>query len=281
MALNIPDAESLQGKVTLVGIPSDENSSFMRGCAEAPRFIRAAFRSGSMNLTSERGTSLSDHSRFLDIGDIDLDPGAEGPMEIENKIQDILSKGAYPLILGGDHAITYPVISAFAKHYSDMEILHLDAHPDLYDMWQRNPLSHACTFARIAEKGLVRRIIQIGIRTLNQHQKEQAKKFGVEIHPMNSFDLNSLSLEFSGPVYLSFDMDVLDPAFAPGVSHFEPGGFSVRDVITILHRINAKVVGADIVEYNPRHDIHNMTAMVAAKLIKEIADVMLRTNHLT
>ena len=95
---------------------------------------------------------------------------------------------------------------------------------------------------------------------------------------MSSFDIQKFKPELSGPVYISFDLDALDPAFAPGVSHFEPGGLSVRDVLDIIHQIEAPIIGADIVEYNPTNDINGMTAMVAAKLVKEIAGMILKTN---
>lgn len=95
------------------------------------------------------------------------------------------------------------------------------------------------------------------------------------MHEAKALDVKAFAPAFDGPVYISFDMDVLDPAFAPGVSHLEPGGLSVREVISIIHKIEAPIVGADIVEYNPRCDIHNMTARVAAKMFKEIGSKML------
>ena len=102
------------------------------------------------------------------------------------------------------------------------------------------------------------------------HQREQAQKFGVEVKEMKD-GINWLdSLEFEGPVYLSLDLDCLDPAFAPGVSHHEPGGMTTRQVIDIIHRLKGKIIGADIVEYNPDRDLGSMTSMVAAKLLKEI-----------
>ncbi len=115
----------------------------------------------------------------------------------------------------------------------------------------------------------------MGVRTLNAHQKAQAERFGVEIHPMHDFDPRDFRPDLAGPVYLSFDLDALDPAFAPGVSHHEPGGLTVREALGILHRLKVHVVGADIVEYNPQRDVHDMTATVAAKLLKEIGGKML------
>jgi agmatinase len=255
--------------LVLIGICSDENSSFMRGAAKAPQLIRSALYSDSSNLSTETGVDLSEYP-VKDLGDKDIGPGDEAFMDIERQIKKIVKKGAIPLTLGGDHAITYPIMRAMADRYGPLDILHFDAHPDLYHGLNGNRLSHACPFARIMEEGLARRLVQVGIRTLNTHQREQAHRFGVEVHEMMTFDLASFDPSFSSPLYISFDMDALDPAFAPGVSHFEPGGLSVREVLQILHKLKGKIVGADIVEYNPKHDHHNMTAMVAAKLIKEI-----------
>jgi arginase len=120
------------------------------------------------------------------------------------------------------------------------------------------------------EEKLAQRLVQIGIRTMNGHQREQAERFGVEVIEMK--DLNShLQLTFDTPVYVSVGMDAFDPAFAPGVSHREPGGLSTRQVIEIIQSVNAPVIGADIVEFNPKMDPTGMTAVVCAKILKELA----------
>jgi arginase family enzyme len=116
--------------------------------------------------------------------------------------------------------------------------------------------------------------VQIGIRTLNRHQREQAEKFGVEIVPMSGLPAYD-QLNIHGLIYISFDMDVLDPAFAPGISHREPGGMTVREAIAHLHAIEGTVVGADLVEFNPVQDVSGMTATVAAKMLKEILGRMI------
>src|SRR5262249_60295488 len=134
--------------------------------------------------------------------------------------------------------------------------------------------SHACPFARIMEEGLARRLVQVGIRTMTGHQADQAAKFGVEV--INIGELQRFgALKLDGPLYISFDVDVLDPAFAPGVSHYEPGGMSVREVLTCIQSLGTLVVGADIVEYNPARDRYTQTAMVCAKVLKEIAARMM------
>lgn len=258
----------------LVGFRYDENSSFMRGTADAPPLIREAFFSDASNLWSETGIDLSQPHIFFNAGDVL--PTADKDMmgAIEDSIEHLLSHKLHPLSLGGDHSITYPIIRAVSKRYPSLSILHFDAHPDLYDEFHGNRSSHASPFARIMEEKLVERLVQVGIRTLNGHQREQAARFGVEIYEMKDWR-DDLEFNFETPVYISVDMDGLDPAYAPGVSHREPGGLSTRQVIDLIQRVKRPVVGADIVEFNPRMDSCNITAMVCAKILKEISGQML------
>jgi arginase family enzyme len=124
------------------------------------------------------------------------------------------------------------------------------------------------------EEGAAKRLIQVGIRTMTGHQREQAQKFGVEVIEMRY--LPALDrMKVDGPIYITFDLDALDPAFAPGTSHREPGGISVREAIAHLQAISGKIAGADIVEYNPAQDYTQITAAVAAKLLKEIMGKMI------
>jgi arginase len=127
------------------------------------------------------------------------------------------------------------------------------------------------------EERLAKKLIQIGIRAMVPHQREQAERFGVEVVEMRQLPARQ-HLELTGPVYISFDLDVLDPAFAPGVSHREPGGMSVREAITHLHAVTGTIVGADIVEYNPRQDISQLTAIVAGRILKEILGKIIATD---
>jgi len=204
------------------------------------------------------------------VGDVDCSDTSATFETITRKVTTVLEKDARLICLGGDHSVTFPIIRAFAKKYKPLNILHLDAHPDLYDRLDNNPFSHACPFARIMEKKLASRLVQAGIRTINSHQREQADRLGVEIMEMKEGNGWLKKLQFDGPVYLSIDMDCLDPAFAPGVSHHEPGGFTTRQVLDIIHQVKGNLIGGDIVEYNPDRDFHSITAMVAAKLLKEV-----------
>jgi arginase len=259
-------------KPTLLGIPFDANSSYLRGAAHAPPLIREAFHCDSSNSSTESGIELGAES-VLDAGNLTLSPDTAFAA-IENAVAELLDKGQTPVCLGGDHSITYPIVRAFAKRFTDLTIVHFDAHPDLYDEFQGSRHSHACPFARIMEEGLAKRLIQLGIRTMIAHQRKQAARFGVEIVEMR--DLPAIDkLKLAGPVYISFDVDVLDPAFAPGVAHREPGGMSVREAISHLHAITGDIVGADLVEYNPKQDVSQLTAMVCAKILKEILGKMI------
>jgi arginase len=270
-----PSIDDLRpGTVAILGVPSDENSSFMAGAALAPARIREVLHSGSTNLTTENGLDLDADQRWQDLGDLKLATGPAARAQIEAFISRLLARDLRVLSLGGDHAITYPIVRAYSKKYRALNILHLDAHPDLYDEFKGNRFSHACPFARIMEEGLVQRLVQVGIRAMNPHQRAQAERFGVEVVRQQDWNLGS-SLELQGPHYLSLDIDVLDPAFAPGVSHHEPGGLSTRDLLRFIQSLQIPIVGADIVEYNPKRDLVDMTAMTAAKLLKEVLACML------
>jgi len=257
----------------LLGIPFDANSSWLRGAAGAPPIIRVALGSDSSNSATETGIDLSEPGIYCDAGDLKFTFQEPFPA-IESKVGELLDQNLRPVCLGGDHSITLPIIRAFGQHIPDLTIIHFDAHPDLYDELEGNRHSHACPFARIMEAGAAKRLIQVGIRTMNLHQREQAKKFGVEVIEMRH--LPALDrMKVDGPVYISFDMDALDPAFAPGISHREPGGMSVREAIAHLHAITGRIAGADLVEFNPAQDNTQITAMVAAKLLKEILGKMI------
>lgn len=260
--------------VAVVGVPFDENSSFMRGAALAPVRIREALSSGASNLCAENGLDLGTKAGWRDLGDLELGSGPAVFEQIELAVADLLERDVHVLALGGDHAITLPAVRAYAHRYKHLNVLHLDAHPDLYDEYEGNRFSHACPFARIMEEGLVGRLVQVGIRTMNPDQRAQAERFGVEVIEMRQWHPD-FQLEFDGPVYLSLDIDVLDPAFAPGLSHREPGGFSTREVLQLIQNLTVPIVGADLVEFNPTRDPEGITAVVAAKLLKEIVACML------
>lgn len=257
----------------LLGIPFDGQSSYLRGAGDAPPKIRDAMACDASNKWTELGVDLGVPGIYEDAGDLSFSEKAAFAA-IEARVGSLIDEGKRPVSLGGDHSIAYPIVKAFAERYPDLTIFHFDAHPDLYDEFEGNGLSHACPFARIMESGLAKRLVQIGIRTMIGHQREQAQRFGVEVVEMRQLPAYE-KLKASGPAYITFDIDVLDPAFAPGISHREPGGMSVREAIAHLHAIGGQIVGADLVEYNPVRDADGMTATVAGKLLKELLGKMI------
>lgn len=299
---NVPFAPERAGAgtVALLGLPTDLASSYLRGAARAPAAIREALHSPSTNLATESGLDLETDPRFLDVGDLDLShaPPPEGEEgegrddtsseeegeitrgRIEEAAATLLEQGARILALGGDHAVTYPLLRAQARHHEGLTVVHVDAHPDLYHHFEGERWSHACVFARVLEADLVTRLVQVGIRAMNPVQRRQADRFGVEVVDYHRLELrqrrrSGWAPALQGPVYLSLDLDALDPSCAPGVSHPEPGGMTTREVIHLIQHLEGTLVGADVVELNPARDVYDLTARTAAKLVKEIAAKML------
>ena len=275
---DLPNTQLADIKVALIGIPYDSNSSFLRGPSYAPPRIRLMDKDGSANSYAELGLPIFENETYIDKGDLTF-PTTDAKKDFQI-IRDAIAKQIKThkvLSLGGDHSVTYPIIKAYSEKYPNLNILHIDAHPDLYDNFDDNPFSHASPFARIMENKLCLSLTQVGIRTLNPAQRTQVKRFGVKQVEMKDFSYAFIN-DLKGPLYISLDLDSIDPAFAPGVSHHEPGGLTVREVLTILQKIplSVEIVGADIVEYNPTRDHQNMTAMVAYKCLKELVALLNR-----
>lgn len=256
-------------RVALLGLPTDQHSSFLRGAAKAPPAIRAALHSSHSHLTASNGRVL-DADLLHDLGDAPL---REDEGDFDRMVEAVRAAFAQgpAVVLGGDHAITYPVLAGMAAAgLAPPQIVHIDAHSDLYEDFEGDPLSHASPFARIMERGLAAGLTQLGIRTPNDHLVAQARRYGVRVFAPHEHDSGLAALP-AGPTYISIDLDGLDPAFAPGVSHHEPGGLTTREVLDVIWKTPGPVIGGDIVELNPDRDLHGMTATLAAKLLKELA----------
>lgn len=264
--------------LALLGIPWDAMSSWRRGPAGAPTAIRAEWaRAGDYsNRFTESGLDLGTPGLLSEAGDVVCEGDTEEVLGvITERVTALLDGGQRLLVLGGDHAVTLPVLRAARQRLGRIDVVHLDAHPDLYPDFEGRRFSHACTFARALEEGLLGRLVQFGIRTVNPVQRAVAEQYGVEMVTMRDWD-GAPRLQFERPVYVSLDLDVLDPGFAPGVSHPEPGGLSVREVLSVLERVEGRVIGADLVEYNPGADADGRTLPVCVKLLKELAGCVAR-----
>ena len=264
------------GAPVIVGIPYDASSSYRRGAAEAPEAIRKALQSESSNSWSEALVDIGKSEHLGDIGDLDVSNHETVRETIERGIRDVIAIGRRPISLGGDHSITYPIMRGFGLPSGEFTVLQIDAHGDLYSDFQGDRYSHACPFTRILEAGLIRKLVQVGIRTMNDEQRANAERLSVETIDMRAWTAGTRP-RLKGPIYVSLDIDGIDPAFAPGVSHREPGGLTVREVITLIQGLPGPIVGADVVEYNPGEDVPGMTGPVCAKLVKELASRMLET----
>jgi arginase len=254
----------------ILGIPFDEKSCYMKGVSKGPQAIRAASTGESINSWTESGVNLEEDTNIVDLGDLDVSGSFWDVFKrTENQVRGILEKEAVPIVLGGDHSLTYPIVKAFASKYEHLDILHFDAHPDLYDELYGDRYSHGCPFARIIEEGYISNLVQVGIRAATGEHRELALKSGVRMIEMKDIH-HAMPLDFDNPLYISFDVDALDPAFAPGVSHHEAGGLSTRQAINMLHGLKSTIVGLDIVEVNPDRDPVGITAAAAVKIIMEV-----------
>lgn len=266
--------------IAILGIPFDEKSCYLKGPAKGPQAIREASTGKAINPWTELRVNLEEDIVIGDLGDVDVSGDFHDVfLRIEEKVSAILEQKTIPIILGGDHSISYPAVKAFARKYQSLDILHFDAHPDLYEELYGDRYSNACPFARIMEENLAQNLIQVGVRTATGQQRDKAAKHGVKMIEMKDFK-EKLKLDFSNPLYISVDMDALDPAFAPGVSHYEPGGLSTRQLIDVLHALEAEIVGLDVVEVNPDRDKSEITAAAAVKIIKEVAGKIAIMNKL-
>ena len=260
-------------KIILQGIAYDDKSSYLKGTAQAPPKIRECYHSEASNYYAENGLEI--HPEVFD------DKGDHSPgdyFDIESFTLNNLENKSPIISLGGDHSITYPLVKAINRVFGKVDILHIDAHADLYDSFEGDKYSHACPFARILEDGLTGQLTQVGIRTLTSDQRAQVENYNVRVIPAANFNLDFCN-EFKNPLYISLDLDALDPAFAPGISHLEPGGLSTRQVLDLLQSISVPVIGADIVEYNPVRDINDCTGILCAKFLKEISALILAGSH--
>ncbi len=277
--------QKISKKIGLLGVKDDGNSSFMRGASQAPRYIRDAFLSSSSNTFCEHGLDIEAHIQdFRDISQ----PDARGI--IDEFIKDIvITNKLSPLILGGDHSISFPIVQAVRKYLNTpLVIVHFDAHPDIYPDFEGNPHSHASQFARILENvGLCQQLISIGIRTTTPVQQAELDKHNVQVihakdFPAHGKDCASFLAQYitpTTPVYISVDVDVIEPGMAPGVSHREGGGLTVRQVVDAIQSIPGRVVAADLVEFNPVRDVDGITGVVAAKIMKELASKIIRSQQ--
>ncbi|MFH0958849.1 MAG: agmatinase [Pseudomonadota bacterium] len=264
-------SEVIKNRPAIIGCPLDVTSTYRKGSEVAPQAIRIC--SESIETYCPRlDRDLSDYP-FADLGDLKLNGATlESKLsEIHNNILDILDRGGTPLALGGEHTLTLPIIQAFKKRHNEFVLLHLDAHSDLRESYEGQTINHATVIRRAVELIGPKNLIQLGIRSGTREEFLWIRDHGV----MSSFEPGQEKILIRRidrrPVYLSLDLDVLDPSCFPGVGNPEPGGWSyqlMERFICFLKKLD--VIGIDVVELMPEIDKSEVSSITAAKIIRSL-----------
>ena len=268
------DKSYREADTVLFGAPYDSTTSFRPGTRFGPSAMRME-SFGIETYSPMQDKDLVDDTKVFDSGDLELPFGAPEPAlkMIEERSAQILEDGKRPFLLGGEHLVTLGVFRAVQKKYPDVVIIHFDAHADLREDYLGNPLSHACVLRRCHDLVGDGRIFQFGIRSGTREEFAFMKSGHVKTEPFTSATLAKVvkSIPKKTPLYLTIDMDVLDPSEFPGTGTQEAGGFSylqlVEDVRLICSRLN--VVALDNVELNPGLDSTGRSTALACKFLRE------------
>jgi guanidinopropionase len=290
--MRLPTVESAKGlDIALTGIPWDGGTTNRAGPRHGPREIRS--QSSLMRRVHHvSGTEPFSIARIADVGDVSVNPInlQDALKRIEEGIRSIVKHGALPLIAGGDHLTTLPVLRAVAKD-SPVGMVHFDAHSDTNDTYfGDNPYTHGTPFRRAVEEKLLdpKRVVQIGIRgsIFDPDEHGWARDHGMRLIYMEEFVRRGVepvmneakTIVGDRPTFISFDIDCIDPSMAPGTGTPEIGGFTTREVQAMLRLLEGvDIVGADVVEVAPPFDIGGMTALVGATVMFELMCVMAKS----
>ena len=264
-----------ESQVVLYGMPMDWTVSYRPGSRFGPARIREV-SIGLEEYSAYLDRELED-VKYYDAGDIPLPFG--NPQKsidiIEDFVDQVLAAGKFPLGMGGEHLVSWPVMKAMYKKYPDLAIIHFDAHTDLREEYEGEPLSHSTPIRKIAEHIGPSNVYSFGIRSGMKEEFEWAKQNGMHISKFEVLEpLKQILPTLAGrPVYVTIDIDVLDPAHAPGTGTVDCGGITSKELLASIHAIarsEVNVVGGDLVEVAPIYDPSEQTANTASKLIREM-----------
>ncbi|KQU58519.1 agmatinase [Rossellomorea marisflavi] len=264
-----------ESSVVLYGMPMDWTVSYRPGSRFGPTRIR------EVSIGLEEYSAYLDREleevKYYDAGDIPLPFGnAQRSLDmIEDYIDGLLADGKTPFGMGGEHLVSWPVMKAVAKKHPDLAIIHMDAHTDLREEYEGEPLSHSTPIRKIAEHIGPENVYSFGIRSGMREEFQWAKENGMHISKFEVLEpLKEILPTLAGrPVYVTIDIDVLDPAHAPGTGTVDAGGITSKELLASIHEIarsEVNVVGADLVEVAPIYDSSEQTANTASKLIREM-----------
>jgi len=261
-----------KSKGVIIGAPMDFTVSYRPGQRFGPQKIREVSY-GLEDYSPYAHDSLKQKSYF-DAGDLDIPFGnvIKSLEIIEETAQKLLADDKVPFFLGGEHLISYPIVRAVAKKYPDVIILHFDAHADLRDTYMGEKLSHATVLRRISEVVKNKHIYQFGIRSGIEEEFIFAKDHcNTNLVEVKTPFIKVLPELLKRPIYVTLDIDVVDPAYAPGTGTPEPGGCSSQEILDVIsHFEKLHIVGVDLVEVLPTCDLSERTALLAAKILREI-----------
>ncbi|MDU9694817.1 agmatinase [Priestia aryabhattai] len=264
-----------ESEAVLYGMPMDWTVSYRPGSRFGPTRIR------EVSIGLEEYSPYLDREleevKYFDAGDIPLPFG--NPQRslnmIEEYIDQLLAADKFPLGMGGEHLVSWPVMKAMYKKYSDLAIIHMDAHTDLREEYEGEPLSHSTPIRKVAELIGPENVYSFGIRSGMKEEFQWAKENGMHISKFEVLEpLKEILPTLAGrPVYVTIDIDVLDPAHAPGTGTVDAGGITSKELLASIHAIaksDLRIVGGDLVEVAPIYDPSEQTANTASKLIREM-----------
>ncbi len=265
-------SEKEDADVCIFGMPFDSTTSFKPGTRLGPRAIRdASYNLEFYSMALER--NIRD-IKIFDAGDTGFYTNPQHAIsEISEQTRELLKSDKFIVGLGGEHTVSYGIAHAMKEIYKDVAVIQFDAHADLRTVYDFEKFSHACVMNLIGNDIGFENIYQFGIRSGEEEELKFAEK--TNFFPLHKYDTAQIleildELNINKKVYLTIDIDVLDPAFAPGVGTPEPGGITAIDMFKILNSLKKfDIVGFDVVEVNPMVDISGITAMLAAKIIRE------------
>jgi agmatinase len=267
-------------RVVFVGLPDDSQSSYRRGAAGGPARMRTAYDGRCYNSATESGVDLA--GTVADLGDWPpLDTWEATAASYRDQAAAIFRAGRIPFFAGGDHAVTVPIAAALDTLGEPVHLIQLDAHPDLYLEFGGSRTSHACAAARMLEMDHVAGVTQLGVRTMNPEQAKVVERYRGRLRIVPPIELagpwrDRSPVPAGAPVYVSVDLDGLDPSCAPGVSHPVPGGLTTRQVLDIVASLRGRLVGMDVVELNPHLDVRDLAALAGARILHEGMGVAVR-----
>jgi agmatinase len=284
--------EVAKADIAVVGIPFDAGTSFRPGARFGPAHIRESSRLLRPYNPAQDAFPFA-LAQVVDAGDIAVNPFniPEAMEQISAGVDELLEQDIRLVTLGGDHTIAYPILKSLHKKHGPVTVIHFDAHLDTWDTYFGAPLTHGTPFRRASEEGLLdlESCLHVGIRGPLYDKSDLLDDTKLGFQVITSIDMDKLGMDAiielvrkrvgNKPVYVSIDVDVLDPAFAPGTGTPEMGGFSSRELLALVRSLDAvNVIGADIVEVAPQYDHAQITGIAASHLAYELITLLARSH---